>query len=258
MGRPRSSHKEVVMSYTTETPRFSETPREINADHMSVLFLIDSSGSMSGTAISNAVAGINGFRAFLGEDPEVRACVDVCVMQFDDSVRLVQDWVPVMDMQPVSISAGGCTALYDGVNAAIDKIRERSRTYASLGVTERKPYLVILSDGHDNASSYGRAAAVELVANRINGGKLKLFFLGYEDYDRTVAAELTSAGGTKRAVAFEVTGPAAPFKDFFDFVANSTKAASTSAPGANLVVPTIIGTNLSPVKPVDLSGWLND
>ena len=246
------------MLYTDETPRFAETPREINSAHMSVLFLIDSSGTMSGAAISNAVAGINGFKDFLDSDPEARGCVDVCVMQFDDSVRVVQDWTPVMDMMPVSIDAGGCTALYDGVLESIDKIRERSRTYAALGIVEKKPYLVVLTDGYDNASRYGRDMAVERVAERINGGKLKLFFLGYGNYDRSTAAALTSAGGAKRAISFEVTGPTAPFADFFDFVANSTKAASTSAPGAKISVPTTIGTDLSPVKPVNLDGWLND
>ena len=241
----------------TDNNRFNELPRALNEDHMSVLFLIDTSGSMGGTPIRNAEAGVNGFRSFLAAD-QCRDCVDVCVMAFDDRPRVIADWAPVSVMRDISLDAGGTTALYDGVDEAIDKIRERSTVYTQLNITERKPYLIVLSDGYDNASCRDRASVVAHVSNRINGDKLKLFFLGYGDYDRSAAAALTSAGGTKRSLAFEVSGPDAPFSEFFDFVTNSVKAASTSAPGALIHVDTTIGTPGSRTKVVELDGWLNE
>lgn len=235
--------------------RFEERPRieSLNNEHMSVALVIDTSGSVDGAPLRNIVANINHFKTNVCESDQAAKCVDVCVIAFDDRVRVVQDWRPVKDLKPVELTAGGCTDLNGAVLTGIEKIRERSRVYADNGVVEKKPYLIVLTDGCDTVSGTVDEAAA-MAAERIEQGKLKLFFLGFGDYDRATAAQLCAGNG---GWCFEVQDGDYNFNDFFDFVGNSVKAASVSAPGERLTVGTPIGTDESNVATVNLDSWLN-
>lgn len=235
--------------------RFEERPRieSLNNEHMSVALLIDTSSSVDGTPLDNIVANVNRFKANVCENPQAAKCVDVCLIAFDDRVRIVQDWRPIKDMQAVELSAGGCTDLNGAVLTGIEKIRERSRLYAENGVVEKKPYLIVLTDGCDTvAGNVDEAAA--LAGERIEQGKLKLFFLGFGDYDKATAAQLCASNG---GWCFEVQDGDYDFNDFFDFVGNSVKAVSVSATDAQICVATPIGTDQSNVSTVNLDSWLN-
>lgn len=254
---PRTRHETTSKEKTMA--RFEETPRvnikQWNNYHMSVVFVIDTSGSMAGTPLDNAVAGINGFKSYLDKQPGCRDCVDVAVVAFDDTVRVVQDWVPVSEMGTILLDSGGCTDLAGGIKKGVELLRRRSKECAELGVLEKKPYMILLTDGYHNVGG-GLDEAIDLADKRISDGKMKLFFLGYgEEYDKMTAAKLTRNQGK---FCFEVTGPDAPFGDFFDFIGNSTKTASESSPDEKIYVETSIGTDESPVKITPLNAWLND
>jgi uncharacterized protein YegL len=235
--------------------RFDETPRiaALNREHMSVLIAADTSGSVSGAPLANINKNLNRFKECVCEDETASRCVDVCIISFDDEVHLVQDWTPIKDMAPVELDSGGCTDLNGAVLYAIDKIRERSNVYLDQGVIEKKPYLIVMTDGYDNVTGNVDEAARK-VAERTNTGKLKLFFLGFGEYDKHAAAQLTEANGKW---CFEVKDGDFNFNDFFDFIGNSVKAVSVSAAGAKVTVETPITSGQSNVKTVDLDKWLN-
>lgn len=241
-----------------ETPRFgSLPPAAVDKDHMSVLIAIDTSGSVSGDAISNINANLNNFARIICQDPVAAKCVDVCVISFDDRVQVIQDWVPVKDMRSFELTCGGCTDLNGAVLTGIQKIRDRSRLYRAQGIVERKPYLIVMTDGFDTVTGNVNEAA-KLAAERISENKLKLWFLGYGSYDQDAAAKLTHAQGNR---VFHVEGGDFNFNDFFDFAANSVKAVSVSAPGERVSVSTPVGTSASNVSMralPDPADWLND
>lgn len=236
--------------------RFEERPRieAMNREHMSVVLAVDTSGSVAGEPPRQINANLNRFKECVCEDPVAASCVDVCVIAFDDEPRVIQDWVPVSQMQPIELTSGGLTDLNGAVLLAVEKLRERSREYAANGVLEKKPYLIVMTDGQDNVTGAVSEAAA-LVTRRTNEGKLKLFFLGYGAYDRTAAAQLTEANGRW---CFQVRDGCFDFHDFFDFVGNSVKAVSVSAPGERVSVPTNINSDISNVQTVDLDSWLSD
>lgn len=240
----------------TETPRFASLPPvAADQDHMSVLVAVDTSGSVSGEAIRNINANLNNFKGIICEDPIAAKRVDVCVISFDDEVRVIQDWCPIKEMHSFELSCGGCTDLNDAVLTGIQKIRERSREYVEKGIVERKPYLIVMTDGFDTVTGNVDAAA-DLVYERVTGGKMKLWFLGFGEYDKATASKLCRAHGDW---CFEVKNGDFNFNDFFDFAANSVKAVSTSAPGEEVTVDTAVGTSQSNVSMVPLrDAWLND
>lgn len=239
----------------TETPRFaSQPPAAIDKDHMSVLIAVDTSSSVSGAALRNINANLNNFKRIVCEDPVAAKCVDVCVISFDDGVRVIQDWCPIKDMQSFELTCGGCTDLNGAVLTGIRKIRERSAEYVAQGIVERKPYLIVMTDGFDTVTGNVDAAA-DLVYQRVTGNKMKLWFLGYGEYDKATASKLCRAHGDW---CFEVKNGDFNFNDFFDFAANSVKAVSVSAPGEKVKVDTTVGTDQSNVGMVPLrDAWLN-
>lgn len=224
-----------------------------NREHMSVAFAIDTSSSLSDAAMRNINANFNRFKSIVCHDEKAAKCVDVAVVSFADNVTVVQDWCPIADLRPIELSQDGCTDLNGGVLKAATMIREHSAQYNEAGIIEKKPYLIIMTDGMDTITGNVDEAA-DYVVNRERDGKLKVFFLGFDDYDRKTAAELTAGSGSR---VFEVTDGNYNFNDFFDFAANSVKAASVSAPGESISVKTPIGTSDSNIAAVDLDSWLN-
>lgn len=237
-----------------ETPRFPKVPSvAYDKEHMSVVIAVDTSGSVT-DHLPHIQQNLNRFKETVCEDSTAAKCVDVCVIQFDDTVRVIQDWCPIQDMKRIELTSGGCTDLNGAVVTAINKVREHSRDYAANGIVEKKPFVIVMTDGFDNITGNVDEAAA-LATERIQAGKLKLFFLGFGNYDRRSAGQLCEANGRW---CFEVEDGCFDFTEFFDYVGNSVKAVSVSAPGEEVHVETTMGTEGSKIKLTPLDRWLNN
>lgn len=247
--------RETTEAPAVERPSTFERPAvgAMNREHMSVAIAVDLSSSLTAEAVRNITANLNRFKGIVCQDEKAAKCVDVCVVSFSDHVKVEQDWCPIADLPTFEFSQGGCTNLNGAVMKAATMIRERSGQYAEAGIVEKKPYLIVMTDGMDTVRGNVDEAA-DYVSKRERDGKLKVFFLGFGAYDRATAAQLTAGSG---CAVFEVTSGSYDFTDFFDFAGNSVKAASVSAPGASLAVDTTIGTPASNTKAVDLNEFLN-
>ena len=108
---------------------------------VSLGIVLDTSGSMAGDKIVNALAAIEGFLDhLLGPDDEV------FIYSFDSNVRLIQDWTSNRSAASVSlrrVRAAGGTALYDAVLEALPMAQ---------GGRNRKKAVVVISDGNDTNS----------------------------------------------------------------------------------------------------------
>ena len=226
----------------------------LNREHMSVAFAIDVSSSVSDQALRNIQSCLNRFKGIVCADERAARCVDVAVVTFGNDTNVVLDWCPVMDMPGIELQRSSLTDLNGGVLKAATMIREQSRRYNEAGIVEKKPYLIVMTDGMDTVTDNVDEAA-NYVVPRERDGKLKLFFLGVDCYDRATAAQLTEGAGS---MVFEIHDDKYDFSDFFDFAANSTKAASVSAVGEAIQVATPIATGESKIEAVNLSDWLNN
>ena len=181
-------------------------PRNVCEPHMPVVILIDNSGSMFGQAISNVEKSVNRFAADICKDPKAADRVDICVMSFNESVTVLQDWCPITEMRKVELSAGGGTNMSAALRKAVDKLRERGHLYENNGIEVRMPYLIILTDGMgDNIDQIA-----EEIRDRTNSKKMLPWFLGVNGYDKTTAGMITEG---KRV--FELTDEKG--YDFTDF-----------------------------------------
>jgi Ca-activated chloride channel family protein len=181
-----------------------------------VIVLLDTSSSMSGEKIENAVAGTAVFLSALGKDDEAT------IYTFDSQINLLRpagragEVGERLTLVLQDVEAGGSTKLYDAVCEGVGRINRQWHADEAAG--ERRLYgVVVLSDGDDTASdrneqemfsclpsgedvegvkvftiAYGKRADEELlasIAERTNGG----FFAGdpesIEYVYRAIAAE---------------------------------------------------------------------
>ena len=118
----------------------------------SIVLLVDVSGSMYGNPIVQAQAAVREFIAQVEPDDRV------ALMKFSTGVTLLQDFTSdrsLLDAAVNGLEAFGDTALYDGVNAAIEQIKL---------APDGGKLIVLLSDGVATEGVQNRAASLSVAA----------------------------------------------------------------------------------------------
>ena len=193
-----------------------------NEAHLACVLLLDTSGSMYGEPIESLNKALREFKQKVSMDEMAKKRVDIAIVEFNSSARLVQDFTPISQMEPITLEADGVTAMGEGINLAIDIIKERNRFYNSLGTPVFKPWIFMITDGlpTDDISEAARRIAEE--ESKGSGGKLKFFALGVSDYDKDTLFKLT-----KRVMELSDTD----FAGIFDWMSESMVAISVSRVG---------------------------
>ena len=202
---------------------FDDAPPIVNANmpHMACLFLLDTSGSMAGEPVEELMAGLNRFKNEVLEDRRTRDILDVAIVELNSTVRVVQDFVPIEYMEPVSLSARGGTDMNGGLRTAIDMIVERGRFYRRTGTQPYRPWIVMITDGYPNDSIHAVAEEIQSLDQQ---DKLRLWSLAVKGADTDLLLKL---GHGKRVLALE----GYDFTGFFDWVNKSMRSISVSSPG---------------------------
>lgn len=192
-----------------------------NAPHMACLFLLDTSGSMRGEPIDELVSALNRFKKEVCEDKTTRDVLDVAIVEFNSTVDIVQEFVPIEYMEPVSLNAYGGTDMNAGLRTAIDMIVERGRFYLHSGTHPYCPWIVMITDGYPNDSIDDIA---EEILSLDQQDKLRLWSLAVKGADTKLLKKL---GHGKRVLAIE----GYDFHKFFNWVEKSMRSISVSSPG---------------------------
>lgn len=226
-------------------------PKVCNEPHMPVLIAGDISGSMTGLPIQNLNKSINRFASDVCKDPKAADLVDVAVIGFNEAPHIEQNWRPVSEMNQVEFTAGGGTNISAALEKGVDMLRERGHLYEDVGIEVKMPYLILITDGYGGDVTEIAKKIKQRTADR----KMKLWVLAVKGYDKATVAQLTDG---KRIFEL-VNEDGYDFTEFFDFMAVSVKAVSTSAPGQETVnVKSDIGREGSSCRVPDLDDWLNN
>lgn len=223
----------------------------VNEIHMPVLLLLDRSYSMFGTAIQNLNSAVNRFSTDICKDSKAARCVDVAVVAFNGEVSTVQDWSPITQMGPINLQADGGTNLDGALRKANTMCRERAHLYEDAGIEVKTPWIILVTDG--------QAANIAEIANEIKqrtaAHKVKLWVLAVGDADEKTLDELTNGG---ERLIFMEDGANFDFNTFFDMMAVSIKAVSTSAPGEHVKLNFKFGSSDDEKAKRLMEKWLND
>lgn len=207
---------------------FNEVPRGGIAapgePHMACVLLLDTSGSMEGNAINSLNRAINDFREQTSMDELAQRRVDIAIIEFNDCARVVQEFTPLSQMQTVTLEAGGYTAMGEGINLAIDKVKERNRFYANMGTPCYKPWIFMITDGGPTDDVSVARQRISEEESKGTYGKLKFWAVGVPGYNKNVLTSLT-----KRCIALDE----AEFNGIFNWLSESMVAISVSRVGEN-------------------------
>ena len=229
------------ISFEDEDPVISA----VNEPHLACILLLDTSGSMV-NEMDNLNDAINKFKENVSMDELSRKRVDVAIVEFNSYVRVVQNFVPISEMQSVHLRAGGVTSMGEGINQAIDLLKERNAFYQRLGTPCFKPWIFMLTDGEPTDSIESAKVRIKEEESKGKVGKLKFFALGVKDYNKQVLFSLTN-----RVMELRDTD----FTGIFNWLSESMVSISVSTPADEARLP-VLPENARKADPSrDVSDW---
>lgn len=157
-------------------PEFANNPEP----RCPCVLLLDTSISMSGSSINELNQGLHTFKNDL-QDPTALLRVEVAVVTFDDSPRLVHDFVTASNFQPPTLIAqGGSTDMAGGIHTALDLLRSRKEQYKANKVSYFRPWVFMITDGAPNA---GWEPAAQRIRDEEHNKGVVFFAIGVEGAD---------------------------------------------------------------------------
>lgn len=194
-----------------------------------VVLLLDTSGSMAGPPISALNAGLKTFSKELTTDTVASSRVEIAVITFDSTVRVIRDFAVGLSVPPV-LTAQGSSDMGAGIERSLDVIEIRKKAYNQNGIPYYRPFVLMITDG-EPTSDYGRAAARVREAEQ----------------NKRIAFFAVSAGqaNMKRLSEIAVRPPkrieSLKFAELFIWLSASLKAVSQSSPGEMVGSPSTSG-----------------
>lgn len=142
------------------------------SEPLSTVLVLDVSSSMRGDRLAEARRAAKTFVERVAREVETEAegrFHELALVVFDDRVRTAVPWV-TDERRVLSVidaaEAGGGTALFDGLEAALDLVQS---------ARNRRKAIVVLSDGKDEDSRH----TFEALRERIEASDLSLFAVGF-------------------------------------------------------------------------------
>jgi len=198
--------------------------------HLACVLLLDTSGSMDGAPINSLNQALLDFQNKISMDEMAQKRVDIAIVEFNSTARVVQNFTPISQMTPIALQATGTTAMGEGINMAIDLVKERNRFYNGLGTPVFKPWIFMITDGSPTDDIESAITRVREEESKGTHGKLKFFALGVPGYDKAALFRITN-----RVMELQNTD----FSGIFNWMSESMVAISVSRVGDNVPLTTL-------------------
>ena len=184
-----------------------------------VVLLLDTSGSMSGSPISELNAGLIAFRDDITGDELAAKRVEVAIVSFGP-VRVESEFQTADHFSPPSLVASGDTPMGAAVTRGLEMLEDRKAMYRSHGISFYRPWVFLITDGAPTDSWQAAAAAAR---EGETSKKFAFFAVGVQGADMGVLAQFT----TREPLRLD----GLKFKALFQWLSNSMKSVSRSQVG---------------------------
>lgn len=149
----------------------------MNKNLTELVFVLDRSGSMSGLE-DDTIGGYNGL---LEKQKKLEGEARVTTVLFDDQYEIMHDHADIKKVAPITDKeyyARGSTALLDAIGKTVSAVGKRHK-YAPDNEVPSKTMVVIITDGHENASrEYNLNDVKEIVERQKEKYGWEFLFLG--------------------------------------------------------------------------------
>jgi hypothetical protein len=188
-----------------------------NPDLTLIAVLLDRSGSMQ--SIKTDTEG--GFDAFVEAQRALPGRAVVTLARFDNEYERVYTAKPIAEVPPLQLLPRGMTALLDGIGRFSTEV---GAELAALPEAERpgKVIVVVMTDGHENASrEWTKAAVRALVEQQESRYSWEYLFLGANIDAITVGGDLGFKADRSITYAAAPASVNAVFSSVSDYAARS-------------------------------------
>lgn len=183
------------------------------------MLVLDTSGSMSGTAINELNKGVAHFIEAVQQDEVASCSVEVGIISAGGNVRIELPFTTAMNIDGIpTLNATGSTPLGQATTLALQCLDERKYEYQQAGVAYYQPWLVIISDG-EPTDEYQNIA--QQVKNLSEQRKLVVLPLAVAGANLNKLSEFSSRGAKKL--------DGLKFSEFFEWLSASMSRVSASA-----------------------------
>lgn len=169
--------------------------REASIAHVALAVVADVSASMGGTRIQSLNKAVNDLIGQIQKDSRLKDIVDLGIFTFGEMGKqpIFQGFRAASDCTTIALVAEDrSTYAVAALDKAVEMLRTRCGIY-SRGGGAYKPWMVIITDGkfHDSQVELNKIAAK--MKKRETEGKLQIFGLGVEGFDRSQLEQLTNS-----------------------------------------------------------------
>jgi uncharacterized protein YegL len=137
---------------------------------------------MYGAPIKALNEGLRIFRDALNKDDLAKKRVDVAIVTFDDTAKVVQDFVTADRFQPPTLKVGGLTYMGEGINKALEILHVRKALYKANAISYYRPWVFMITDGSPSDNEVVDRAAQRIRDEEIRKGVV-FFGVGVEGVD---------------------------------------------------------------------------
>lgn len=226
-----------------------ETPKSYEQKTICCL-VVDVSGSMDGLPINQLNQGLKQFHADIQSDDAMANRLEVAIVEFSDTVDIVQQPSLVDYFTPPVLHTKGTTKLVDGVREGIQLVQARKQFYKTTGQPYNRPWIVLITDGAPDGDQDVGGLKQE-IANGMANKNFHFLPIGVTGADMTmldnIAGSYTDKNGTHKVSPLPLD--ASKFSDFFQWLSASMAIVSGDANAQNAAVNIPMPTWLSGYQP---------
>lgn len=188
------------------------------------VLVLDCSGSMRGEPIKQLNAGLAALEKELKDDIDASSRVQILIIKAfgKDETEISTDWIDAMNFSAPVMEASGLTPLGKAMELALKKIEDQKCLYDSWGVTSKRPWIFLISDGEP--TDYGWEESAKICRYAQKNKKVVIHAIG------TQGANLDKLAKFSLLPPKRLTG--LKFTEFFLWLSRSVSCISKAAPNA--------------------------
>ncbi len=194
------------------------------SERLPCILALDCSGSMQGEAITQLNFGLKAFEDDLKSDELASQRVQVLVVAFggNGDVRILTPWTDASSFTAPTLSASGNTPMGTAMSLALNEIEQRKEHYRSNGISYKRPWIFLLSDGEPTDPNWEFAAGQ--CHQQTQEKKAEIFPIGVQGANREKLAKFSNRG------CILLRG--LMFRELFVWLSRSVSAGSKAAANA--------------------------